>query len=268
MSLAIVRTRASSGLSAPAVTVEVHLSNGLPSFSIVGLPETVVRESRERVRSALLTSGYNFPARRITVNLAPADLPKEVHETVADWFAALGVHFEFGDLTQAWQVIAETLTTAAPPLNRYRSAGGVVVHDDQVLVLERPRRNELRLPKGHVEPGEPVEKTARREVKEETGLRGLDQLGSLDTIRNLFFHEGRLFVRDETYFLFRWRGKRVKDSEKQFRRRWLSLPDARAGLTFATERYFLRRAEAIIRTRREAAARQTTVPVEAQPSAC
>ena len=77
MSLAIVRTRASSGLSAPAVTVEVHLSNGLPSFSIVGLPETVVRESRERVRSALLTSGYDFPARRITVNLAPADLPKE-----------------------------------------------------------------------------------------------------------------------------------------------------------------------------------------------
>ncbi len=77
MSLAIVRTRASCGLAAPVVTVEVHLSNGLPSFSIVGLPETVVRESRERVRSALLTSGYNFPARRITVNLAPADLPKE-----------------------------------------------------------------------------------------------------------------------------------------------------------------------------------------------
>ena len=77
MSLAIVRSRAGNGLAAPEVGVEVHLSNGLPSFSIVGLPEAAVRESRERVRSALLNSGFDFPARRITVNLAPADLPKE-----------------------------------------------------------------------------------------------------------------------------------------------------------------------------------------------
>ncbi|MEH6578151.1 MAG: YifB family Mg chelatase-like AAA ATPase [Amphritea sp.] len=77
MSLAIVRTRAQVGIDAPAVTVEVHLSGGLPSFAIVGLPETAVKESRERVRSALLNSGFEFPARRITVNLAPADLPKE-----------------------------------------------------------------------------------------------------------------------------------------------------------------------------------------------
>ncbi len=77
MSLAIVRSRAGNGLAAPEVGVEVHLSNGLPSFSIVGLPEAAVRESRERVRSALLNSGFDFPARRITVNLAPADLPKQ-----------------------------------------------------------------------------------------------------------------------------------------------------------------------------------------------
>lgn len=75
--LAIVHTRASLGVSAPAVTVEVHLSGGLPALSIVGLPETGVRESRERVRSALLNAGFEFPARRITINLAPADLPKE-----------------------------------------------------------------------------------------------------------------------------------------------------------------------------------------------
>jgi magnesium chelatase family protein len=59
------------------VRVEVHIGSGLPAFALVGLPETVVRESRERVRSALVTSGFEFPAGRITVNLAPADLPKE-----------------------------------------------------------------------------------------------------------------------------------------------------------------------------------------------
>ena len=77
MSLAIVYSRARLGMDAPLVTVEVHLSNGLPSLSIVGLPETAVKESKDRVRSAILNSHFDFPARRITVNLAPADLPKE-----------------------------------------------------------------------------------------------------------------------------------------------------------------------------------------------
>jgi len=77
MSLAILYSRAQCGIEAPLVTVEVHLSNGLPSLSIVGLPETAVKESKDRVRSALLNSHYEFPARRITINLAPADLPKD-----------------------------------------------------------------------------------------------------------------------------------------------------------------------------------------------
>lgn len=77
MSLAVVRTRAQVGVQAPEVTVEVHLSGGLPALSIVGLPEKAVSESRERVRSALINSGFTFPQRRITINLAPADLPKE-----------------------------------------------------------------------------------------------------------------------------------------------------------------------------------------------
>ncbi|MBI0327199.1 YifB family Mg chelatase-like AAA ATPase [Burkholderia plantarii] len=77
MSLAVVRSRAPAAGHAPEVTVEVHLANGLPSFSIVGLPDTEVRESRERVRAALQNCGFEFPVRRITVNLAPADLPKE-----------------------------------------------------------------------------------------------------------------------------------------------------------------------------------------------
>lgn len=75
--LATVHTRARLGVSAPPVTVEVHLSNGLPALSIVGLPETGVKESKDRVRSALLNAGFEFPAKRITINLAPADLPKE-----------------------------------------------------------------------------------------------------------------------------------------------------------------------------------------------
>jgi magnesium chelatase family protein len=77
MSLAVVHSRAQIGLEAPPVTVEVHLANGLPSLSIVGLPETAVKESKDRVRAALLNARFEFPARRITVNLAPADLPKE-----------------------------------------------------------------------------------------------------------------------------------------------------------------------------------------------
>jgi magnesium chelatase family protein len=70
-------SRAPLGLAAPLVRVEVHLGSGLPTFALVGLPETVVRESKERVHSALATSGFQFPAGRITVNLSPADLPKE-----------------------------------------------------------------------------------------------------------------------------------------------------------------------------------------------
>lgn len=76
-SLAIVYSRASSGIDAPLVTVEAHISNGLPGFSIVGLPETAVKESKDRVRSAILNAEFEFPARRITINLAPADLPKD-----------------------------------------------------------------------------------------------------------------------------------------------------------------------------------------------
>lgn len=77
MSLAILYSRARSGVQAPLVTVEVHLANGLPALAIVGLPELAVKESKDRVRGALLTSHFEFPTKRITINLAPADLPKE-----------------------------------------------------------------------------------------------------------------------------------------------------------------------------------------------
>ncbi len=77
MSLAVLYSRALAGIDAPLVTVEVHLSGGLPAFNLVGLPDTEVKEARDRVRAALHNAQFEFPARKITVNLAPADLPKE-----------------------------------------------------------------------------------------------------------------------------------------------------------------------------------------------
>lgn len=77
MPLATLFSRAGCGMEAPLVTIEVHISNGLPSLSIVGLPETAVKESKDRVRSAILNCHFDFPTKRITINLAPADLPKK-----------------------------------------------------------------------------------------------------------------------------------------------------------------------------------------------
>src|SRR5216110_3560389 len=77
MSTAVLFSRGLDGMDAPPVTVEVHLAGGLPAFNLVGLPETEVKESRDRVRAALQNAQFDFPARRITANLAPADLPKE-----------------------------------------------------------------------------------------------------------------------------------------------------------------------------------------------
>lgn len=77
MSLAVVQTRTIMGVQAPKISVEVHLGGGLPSMSIVGLPDTAVKEARARVRGALENTGFRFPARRVTINLAPADLPKD-----------------------------------------------------------------------------------------------------------------------------------------------------------------------------------------------
>ena len=77
MELATVLSRAQRGIESPLVRVEVHISNGLPAFNIVGLPAAAVRESKERVRSAIINSHFEWPDRRLTINLAPADLPKD-----------------------------------------------------------------------------------------------------------------------------------------------------------------------------------------------
>lgn len=96
MALATVLARAQNGLSADLVSVEVHLANGLPALNIVGLPEAAVREAKDRVRAAIVNSGYDFPQRRITINLAPADLPK--HGGRFDLAIALGILLAQGDL--------------------------------------------------------------------------------------------------------------------------------------------------------------------------
>jgi len=108
MSLAVVFTRASHGIHAPLVSVEVHLSNGLPSLSIVGLADTEVKESKDRVRSAILNSKFEFPARRITINLAPADLPKQ------------GARF---DLAIAIGILVASKQVEAPQLKEYEFIG-------------------------------------------------------------------------------------------------------------------------------------------------
>ncbi len=108
MSIAVVYSRGELGITAPLVTVETHLSNGVPKLNIVGLPEKVVKESKDRVRCAILNAQFEFPNRIITVNLAPAELPKE------------GGRF---DLAIALSILAASLQIPQSPLAQYEIAG-------------------------------------------------------------------------------------------------------------------------------------------------
>ena len=99
MNLSNIYSRAGVGIEAPLVTIETHLSNGLPGLSIVGLPEAAVRESKDRVRSALMNANLEFPSRRTTINLAPADLPKDGCRF--DLPIALGILSASGQIPQA-----------------------------------------------------------------------------------------------------------------------------------------------------------------------
>ncbi len=109
MSFAKIYTRGLLGLHAPQIEVEVHISSGLPSLTIVGLPEAAVRESKDRVRSAIINSGFQFPTKRLTINLAPADLPKDGSRL--DLPIALGILIASGQLpensTEGFEFIGE-----------------------------------------------------------------------------------------------------------------------------------------------------------------
>ncbi|MFI3218008.1 MAG: YifB family Mg chelatase-like AAA ATPase [Methylococcales bacterium] len=140
MELAVVFSRGRSGIEAPLVTVEVHVANGLPALNIVGLPEAAVKESKDRVRSAILNSRFDFPMQRITVNLAPADLPKE------------GGRF---DLAIALGILAASGQIPSINLNQYECVGELSLGGDlrpikgilPVAIQARNNHRKLILPK-------------------------------------------------------------------------------------------------------------------------
>ena len=151
MSLSVVYTRAALGVKAPLISVEVHLSSGLPGLTLVGLPETTVKEARDRVRSAIINSGYTFPAKKITINLAPADLPKEGGRydlpiaiallTASEQLSALRLgHYEFvGELalTGALRGVPGAISGAIAALNAGREIIVATDNAAEVSLIEQ-----------------------------------------------------------------------------------------------------------------------------------
>ncbi|MHB0990578.1 MAG: YifB family Mg chelatase-like AAA ATPase [Burkholderiales bacterium] len=133
MAIAVLHSRALTGMNAPEVIVEAHLANGLPSFTIVGLPETEVKEARDRVRAAIQNSRFEFPVSRITVNLAPADLPKESGRF---------------DLPIALGILAASGQIPVPPLAKYDFAGELALTGEL-----RPVRGALAMTLGATQSG-------------------------------------------------------------------------------------------------------------------
>lgn len=184
MSLALVRTRAQVGIEAPLVTVEVHLSNGLPSMSIVGLPETAVKESKDRVRSAILNSGFDFPAKKITINLAPADLPKEGGRY--DLAIAIGILVADGKasetLLEQHEFIGElALSGEVRPVRGVLSAAIQTQYADRTLILPTDNAEEASLCHGA------VQKSARTLLEVQNYLAGLVCLDEIDNIEPIEF---------------------------------------------------------------------------------
>ncbi len=150
MAIARVASRAQLGLAAPRVDVEVHLGSGLPTFSIVGLPATAVKESKDRVRAALANSGFEFPAGRITVNLSPADLPKEGCRY--DLPIALGILLASSQLPDAgaWFAAREFygelgLAGELKPIKGILLAAAHAARDSHSVVVPDGNLNEARL---------------------------------------------------------------------------------------------------------------------------
>ena len=148
MALALVHSRARVGVHAPAVTVEVHLGGGLPRMNLVGLPEAAVREAKDRVRAAIVCAQFEFPQRAITVNLAPADLPKEGGRF--DLPIALGVLAASGQLPLEalgrFEFLGELgLTGEVRPVEGVLPAALAVARNERTLVVPRPNGAEAAL---------------------------------------------------------------------------------------------------------------------------
>lgn len=148
MSVAIVYSRAISALDTPLVTVETHLSRGLPAFHLVGLPETAVREAKDRVRSAIINSHFDFPSQRITINLAPADLPKDGGRF--DLAIALGILAASEQIPKAplsdYEFLGElALTGALRPINGVLTAAIQSLKQQRQLILPTDNGEEAAL---------------------------------------------------------------------------------------------------------------------------
>jgi magnesium chelatase family protein len=153
MPVAVLHSRALSGFDAPAVAVEVHLSGGLPAFNLVGLPDTEVKESRDRVRAALQNAQFGFPARKITVNLAPADLPKESGRF--DLPIALGILAATGQLPstrlESHEFAGElALTGDLRPIRGALAMTLKAYHEGRAFVLPEASAHEAALVRGAV----------------------------------------------------------------------------------------------------------------------
>ena len=149
MSLAIIHTRAHMGIDAPSVRVEVHLSSGLPAMNMVGLAETAVRESKDRVRSAIINAGFDYPQQRITISLAPADLPKEGGRF--DLAIAVGILVASQQLPKdsvdAFEFLAElALTSELRPCPGVLSAAVACQKAERKLVTSLPNADEAGMP--------------------------------------------------------------------------------------------------------------------------
>jgi len=132
----------------------------------------------------------------------------------------------------------------------YRAAGGVVVHDGKMLLLDRPGRGEVRLPKGHIDPGEAPEETALRETTEESGYADLAIIGELGERQVEFDFEGKHVIRTEYYYLMQLRSdaieKRNKKDAAQFKVMWLPAENAIDALTYRAEQDVAQRALALL----------------------
>ncbi len=146
MSVSVVLTRAQNALHAPNVRVEAHISNGLPAFTIVGMPETAVKESKDRVRAAIINSGFEFPNRKITINLSPADLPKEGGRY--DLPIAIGLLMASGQLRVEslldYELVGElALTGELRPISGLLPTAIQAMQAKRVLIVPKERAEEI-----------------------------------------------------------------------------------------------------------------------------